>query len=109
MSYRSKLLLSLTLLVSLSCVVAGGILYYHAREALFGALQSKVLSIAAAAAAGIDGDLHQEIKVAADEDTPAYRTIEHQLRAARDANRRADVNVAYMYTILYDYETPGVI
>jgi len=109
MSYRSKLLLSLTLLVSLSCVVAGGILYYHARNALFADLQSKVLSIAASTAAGIDGDLHQEIRVPADENTSAYLAIEHQLRKARDANRRSDVYVAYMYTILYDPQHPGVI
>ncbi|MEJ2083736.1 MAG: hypothetical protein P8Y94_16620 [Acidobacteriota bacterium] len=100
MSYRSKLLLSLTVLVSLTSVVAGAILYYHAREALFRALQSKVLSIAATTASSIDGDLHQQIKTRDDENLPAYQELVHQLREARDANRRADTYVAYMYTML---------
>ena len=109
MSYRSKLLVSLTVLVSLTSVVTGSILYYHARDALFQALQSKVLSIAAATASSINGDLHQQIREPEDEDSPAYRTIVQQLREARDANRRSDVYVAYMYTILYNPEKPGEI
>ena len=109
MSYRSKLLLSLTVLVSLTSVVAGAILYYHAREALFRALQSKVLSIAATTASSIDGDLHQQIKTRDDENLPAYQELVHQLREARDANRRADTYVAYMYTMLYNPKKPGEI
>ncbi|MFZ0426915.1 MAG: adenylate/guanylate cyclase domain-containing protein [Acidobacteriota bacterium] len=109
MSYRSKLLLSLTALVSLSSIVAGAILYYHAREALFQALQSKVLSIASTAASSIDGDLHQKIRTREDEDSPAYAELVAELRRARDANRRPDVEVAYMYTFLYNPEKPGEI
>lgn len=109
MSYRSKLLLSLTVLVSLTSIVAGVILYYHARDALFGALQSKVLSIAATTASSIDGDLHQQIRSREDEDSEAYQRIVRQLREARDANRRSDVDVAYIYTMLYNPKSPGEI
>ncbi len=109
MSYRSKLLVSLSILVSLTSVVAGAILYYNAREALFRALQSKVLSIAATTAASIDGDLHQQIKTRDDEESPAYQELVRRLREARDANRRRDVYVAYMYTMLYNPEEPGEI
>jgi adenylate cyclase len=109
MTFRTKLLLSLTLLVSISCVVAGGILYVQSRHFLFRELQSKVLSIAASGAAAVDGDLHRAIQSPGDEDTPEYRMLEAQLREIRDANRRADVQVAYIYTVLYDPENPRVV
>jgi adenylate cyclase len=109
MSFRTKLLLSLTLLVSISCVVAGGILYVQSRHFLFRELQSKVLSIAASGAAAVDGDLHRAIQSPGDEDTPEYRMLEAQLREIRDANRRTDVQVAFIYTVLYDPENPRVV
>ncbi len=106
MTFRSKLLLSITLLVTLSCVTAGTILYRHARDATFAELQSKVLSIAASAAAGVDGDLHKRLQKPEDEDTPEYRKLIAELREVRDLNRRRDVHVAYIYTMVRDPDDP---
>lgn len=109
MNFQTRLLLAITLLVTLTCVTAGAILYQRARDATFGEQQSKVLSIAAAAAAGVDGDLHRRLRRPEDEDTPEYRKLVAELREVRDLNRRKDVHVAYIYTLVRDDDDPGVV
>lgn len=106
MTFRTKLMLSVSLLVTLSCVTAGTILYRHARDTTFAELQSKVLSIAASAAAGVDGDLHKRLQKPEDENTPEYRQLVSELREIRDLNRRKDVYVAYIYTLVRDPNDP---
>lgn len=106
MDFRTRLLLSITLLVTLTCITAGVFLYRQARESTFGELQSKVLSIAASAAAGVDGDLHRRLQQPEDEETPEYLKLVAELREVRDLNRRADVYVSYIYTMVWDDDAP---
>lgn len=109
MSFRFKLLISITLLVSLSCVCAGTILYYQAQESVFRQLQSKVLSVATSTAALVDGEKLKQIRTREDEESQEYQDLVQQLRRVRDVNRRTDIHVAYIYTMMYDPENPGVI
>ena len=105
MKYRTRLTF---LLISLA-VITGGVLvalsYWMTRDILVKEIQSKVLSIASTAAALVDGDLHQQIKTPEDQNSDAYRAIESRLRRFRDANRRSDVHVRYVYTMAKAPET----
>ncbi len=85
------------------------IMYIGASREVFREIQSKVLSIAATAAAQIDGDDHTKLRVREDEDTDEYRRIEEQLRVIRDVNRRDDVEVAYIYTMTVPEDQPGAL
>ena len=106
MRYRTKLAIAMALLVAF----AGGLvlaLYYHqSREILFQRIRSQVLSIAATAATQVDGDLLEQIRTRADEPSAAYTAIQHVLRTMRDANRRGDVHVRFVYTARRVAENP---
>ena len=59
-------------------------LYYHqSREILFRRIQSQVLSIAATAATQVDGDLLAQIQTRADEQSPAYASIQRGLQVGQ--------------------------
>jgi methyl-accepting chemotaxis protein len=62
-------------------------------------MRTNVLSIAATAAAMLDPDIHQKIRARSDQDTPDYKELEAELRRARDANRRRDLYVKYIYSM----------
>jgi adenylate cyclase len=62
-------------------------------------MRTNVLSIAATAAAMLDADAHQKILARSDQDTPNYKQLVAELRRARDANRRRDLYVKYIYTM----------
>lgn len=96
MRYRTKLTLTLVLLAILTGGLVLAVFFLGSRDILFAQIRSQVLSIAATGAAEIDGDLHRGI---ASENDPGYRTIQSQLRKIRDANRRSDVRVRFVYTM----------
>jgi class 3 adenylate cyclase len=106
MRYRTKLGIAMALLA----IVTGGLvlaLFYHqAREILFVRIQSQVLSIAATAATQVDGDSFERIQTREDETSAAYTAIEGTLRRMRDANRRGDVRVRFVYTMRRVAEEP---
>jgi len=100
MKYRTKVTL---LVIALTIFTAGSltaISYFVSRGLLVSQIQSQVLSIAATAASQIDGDLHQQIRTRADEEKAPYKTLEKQLRKVRDANRRDDISIKYVYTMI---------
>ena len=107
MRYRTKL----TILIVGGVLVSNGLLFAflftRARGLLLEEQRSKVLSIAATAAAMLDGDAHKQLRGRADEGSPAYRELERKLRAARDANRRDDVFIKYLYTLTHAPQDPG--
>jgi adenylate cyclase len=104
MKYRSKLALLLAVLALTTSGILASVSYWLTRDILVGEIQSKVLSIAATAAAVIDGDLHSQIQSRQDEQNQPYQSIEAQLRRLRDVNRRGDAYIRYIYTV----DRPGL-
>jgi len=100
MSYRTRLFLLVVLAVVFSNLLLFSLLYVQTHKALFREIQSNATSIVASGAAMIDGELLAGIRSREDEGTPRYRTIEETLRKIRDANRRSDINVSYLYTMM---------
>lgn len=105
MRYRTRLTLMIVTLAVISNGVLLAISYRAARRMLVEEIESKVLSIAATAGAFIDGDLHQQIKEPEDQDSEAYRELESQFRQARDANRRDDTYIRYLYSMVESGES----
>jgi hypothetical protein len=99
MRYRTKLLLCFLVTAVLSKGLSMAILYGLSRHYLFEEYRAKVLSIAATIASLLDGDLHKTIQSRTDESSEAYAKLQQQLRRARDANRRGDTYVRYVFTI----------
>ncbi len=99
MKYRTKLYLAFILLVFSTTLVGLSLVYFHARDTLLESLHSKVLTVAATSAKVIDGNLLQTIQTREDMNTPAFKEIVQKMRALRDANRRKDLYVIYLYSI----------
>src|SRR5512135_2912917 len=102
MQFRTKLYLYFIALTLGSAFLAVGLFYLEARKILFKELESKVLSIAATAANSLDGDLLAQIRKPEDTGTPAFQEIAKKFLAIRNANRRGDVYVIYIYTLQDD-------
>lgn len=109
MKYRTKVLLLLMATVVVTTGLSVAILYSYFDRVLRDQIGSQVLSVAATTAAFLDGDLHKTIKAAGDEELPAYITLRDQIRRAREANRRPDFSVKYLYTQTTSPSEPGVI
>jgi hypothetical protein len=99
MRFRTKVFLLFLLLAVLSSTLVVAMLYWPTRTLFFDLMQSNVLSVAATAGAMLDAEKHEQVKTRADQDTPAYRELEQQLRRARDANRRKDIDVRFIYSM----------
>jgi len=98
MKFRTKLLIVFLAVALLSNGLAMVLMYSLSKHYLFESFRSKVLTVADTTAALIDGDLHREIRTRGDESSPAYLKLKDQLRRARDANRRSDIYVKYLFT-----------
>ncbi len=106
MRYRTKLAIAMALLVAFTGGLVLALYYLQSREILFRRIQSQVLSIAATAATQVDGDLLEKIQTREDEQSPGYAAIQRVLREMRDANRRGDVHVRFVYTARRVTENP---
>ncbi len=107
MRYRTKLYLYFIALSFCSALLAIGGFYFEARKILFSELRSKVLSVAATAANSLDGDLIAKIQNPEDVNTPAFQEIAKRFLAIRNANRRDDIYVTYIYTLRADPKDPS--
>jgi adenylate cyclase len=107
MKYRAKLYLAFSGLALFSTLFALGIVYIDMRSHLFEELQSKVISIAATTAAAINPDLLAQVRSTADAQSPAYLEIQDLLQRIRNANRRDDVHIQYLYTVLPEPDAQG--
>ncbi|MDY0004536.1 MAG: adenylate/guanylate cyclase domain-containing protein [Polyangia bacterium] len=107
MRFRTKVLLLLVGTTVLTNAASIWLVYAQCRPLLYDEIRSKVLSIAATTAAFVDGDEHERVRVRSDESSPAYARLEERLRRARDANRRADVFVKFIYTLRIDPTNPA--
>lgn len=107
MKYRTKLYLSFTSLSLLMVLLSLGWFYVEMRKMLFNELRSKVTSVAATAAASLDGDLVQKIQKPEDASTPEFEQIAKKFLTIRNSNRRSDIYVIYIYTLLQDPDDPN--
>jgi len=85
-------------------LVTNGMLFvinsWQAGKMLRDQIAATALSIAATASAVIDGDLHGSLNDPTDQAGEAYRGLETKLRKIRDANRRDDVQIKFVYTLM---------
>ncbi|MGH8045755.1 MAG: adenylate/guanylate cyclase domain-containing protein, partial [Chthoniobacterales bacterium] len=117
MRVRTQLVLALSALAVLTAATILAINFFGARAILFRQIQSEVLSIAATGARSLDASTHERIRTPQDEGNADYQAVQNQLRAIRDANRRDDVHVRFVYTLrpgpdgkwayIVDAEPPG--
>jgi adenylate cyclase len=109
MKFRTKVLLLTAGVALLTSGASVALVYSQSRQLVMREIQSKVLSIAATTAALTDGDQHEQIQTQADEQTAAYMRLREQLQRARDANRRDDVHVRYLYTMRASKRDPRLV
>lgn len=112
MRYRTKLYLSLIGVTLTSVIVALSIVYRETNKEFLRAYNSKVLSIAATTAAflnGEGGDALKTILSEEDESRPEYIKLHQQLHRVREANRRSDVYVKWLYTFRQSPENHDLI
>lgn len=102
MQYRTKLLLFFVGLAIVSNSAIALLLYYRNYHNLFDQISSKVLSIAATAAQSVDGDRHERVQTEADMEGEDYKLLVEQFRQFRDANRREDIEVKFIYSMRPD-------
>ncbi|MFZ4777247.1 MAG: adenylate/guanylate cyclase domain-containing protein [Terrimicrobiaceae bacterium] len=99
MRFQTKVFLYSLTIALLSSLLAAGFVYFPAQRLLFGFMQTNVLSIAATAASMLDAADHEKIRGREDQSGESYLRIEEKLRRARNANRRQDINVKFLYTM----------
>jgi adenylate cyclase len=107
MKYQTKLYIYLTGTAAISSLVGFGFLLGKFREHLFQDQQMKAMTVAATTAALIDTDMLKQIDGPPSEQTEAYTYLKNQLIKARDANRRQDVEVYFLYTLKPDPNKAG--
>ena len=98
MRFSTRVLLSLIGAALITHGVLFMLMYRSARESLFRELRVQVANIAATGALAIDAEAHESITGPEAVDTAAYAALAKQVRAIRDANRRGDIRVKYVYT-----------
>lgn len=96
MTYRTKLTLSMVLLAVFSGSLVTGVFFLGSRNLLFQEIRSHAMSIVSTGAIEVNGDEHELIRSA---DDSAYGPLCTKLRQIRDANRRADVEIRFVYTM----------
>jgi len=109
MKFRTKLIL---LFIGLA-LLTNGLLFiintWQAGKMLRAQIGTTALSIAATASALLDGDLHATLVDSADAEGEAYKNLEAKLRKVRDANRRDDVQLKFVYTTTPSPKDEGVV
>lgn len=106
MKFQTKLYFSFVGLSIISIIFALGLISKATYGEFLHQLQSHVVSIAATTAALVDGDLLEQIKTPQDTSLPAYEQLLKKLRKARDANRRTDIYLQYLYISRPDPKEP---
>ena len=100
MKFRTKLII---LFVIMALLTNGALFFINSWQAgrmLRAQIATTALSIAATASSVIDGDLHSQLNQAPEEDDRIYKELEAKLRKIRDANRRDDVQIKFVYTLM---------
>lgn len=99
MKFRNKLMVLMVGLALVSNGVLLAVTTFRSRAVLLEEIRSKVLTISATTARLINVKEHESIHTPQDAQGDAYSHIETLLRTVRDANRRDDINVKFVYTM----------
>lgn len=100
MRYRTKLLLAFLLVALSSALIGILIMYEGANRLLFEEVRSKASSIATTAAAEINLNLVSQLTgTPQDQDKPFFEELQTDLRKLRNANRRFDIYIRYLYLV----------
>ncbi|HEY5741594.1 MAG TPA: adenylate/guanylate cyclase domain-containing protein [Terrimicrobiaceae bacterium] len=83
----------------LTATLIAAFLYRPLTNLFMDLMRTNVLSIAATAGAMLDAEIYKKIRTRTDQESPEYKQLESELRRARDANRRRDLYVKYIYTM----------
>jgi serine phosphatase RsbU (regulator of sigma subunit) len=94
-----KLLLILELVILVAVLVLVFPVWRTMRGQVIENMQNELKAIASTAALAVDGDLHTQIRDAADADSEAFRTLREQLRLVQEAN---GVQYDHLYTFYRD-------
>ena len=95
MRFRTKVFALFLVMAVLTGLLIGGLIYGPTKRLFMDLMRMNVLSIAATTGAMLDADAHTSIRG----DSPTYKRLEAALRRARDANRRRDLHVKYIYSM----------
>jgi adenylate cyclase len=107
MKYRSKLYLALAGIALISSLLGFTLLFYEFRHHAFTDMQTKVLTVAATTAALIDPEPLKQINKRSDEESTGYSAVKQELIKARDANRREDILLKFLYILKPDPADPN--
>lgn len=107
MKYRTKLYISLVAVAFTSILVGLVIFSIEAEKLVYDMLASRTLSIAATAAAEIDGDRIDKIKAGTPLTNPDYLAARSSLIKILNANRRNDIYVDEVYTLFPSADNPN--
>ncbi|MCK6478268.1 MAG: SpoIIE family protein phosphatase, partial [Phycisphaerales bacterium] len=99
MKFRNKLMIIMVGMALLSNGVLVAVTTFQSRTLLLNEIRSKVLSIASTTASQVDPEIHERIRTEDDIDGDDYVRLEALFRRIRDANRREDTNVRFVYTL----------
>jgi adenylate cyclase len=106
MKYRAKLYVALAGTALITSVIGFSVLYVEFKRHTFFDEQVKAITVAATTAALIDTDLLKDIRERSDEASSAYAALKKELLKARNANRRQNIFIRYLYTLKPDPEHP---
>jgi adenylate cyclase len=107
MKYRAKLYFALAGTAFVSSLSGLLVLFYEFRDHAFAEEQARVTTVAATTAALINPNLIKEINTLADEHSLAYAELKKSLIKARDANRRQNIYIRYLYAIKPNPDNPS--
>ncbi|SRR5581483_11093373 len=99
MKYRTKLYLALAGTAFISSLSGFCVLLYEFRHHALADEQTKALTVAATTAALLNPEPLKEIYQRSDEDSSAFIKLKKQLISARDANRRKDIYIKFIYIL----------
>ncbi len=107
MKHRTKLYLYMSGTAIVSSLFGFGIILHELHKHLFSDQQTKAMAVAATTAALIDhAEYLKQINTRADEHTAAFQEIKKKLIASRNANRRNDIFICFLYIIKPNPDNP---
>jgi adenylate cyclase len=106
MRFRTKILLLFTLTAVLTNAVSVGMMHELSKRFVLAEHREKVLSIVATVASQVDGDAHRRFQESigtpkGGEQHQDYQNLLASILRAREANRREDTYIKYLFTVYH--------